>query len=102
LLALAIAAKEGDDETRRLALGALGDVARTSTHLFTFAEAIEALGGWGRGTRTAVANWYGNRSVAQLGYQLVKYRQRNGWTHTDILRLAHAKPSSVGHDALYR
>jgi 60 kDa SS-A/Ro ribonucleoprotein len=102
LLALAIAAKEGDDETRRLALASLGDVARTATHLFAFAEAIEALGGWGRGTRTAVAKWYANRSVEQLGYQLVKYRQRNGWTHADMLRLAHAKPATSEYDALFR
>lgn len=102
LLALAIAAKRGDDATRAAALQALPRVARTATHLFAFAEAIEALGGWGRGTRRAVAEWYRGRDVDALTYQAVKYRQRNGWTHTDMLRLAHVAPPAPAYDALFR
>ena len=66
LLALAIAAKRGDDATRTAALVALSQVARTSTHLFAFAEALEQLGGWGRGTRRAVADWYRDRDLDGL------------------------------------
>ena len=66
-------------------------VCRTSTHLFEFAEYLELLGqnGWGRAKRTAVANWYTDKTVDSLTYQVVKYRQRNGWTHRDMLRLSH-------------
>ena len=102
LLALAIAAKRGDDATRKAALTALPRVARTATHLFAFAEAIEELGGWGRGTRRAIADWYRERVLDSLAYQAVKYRQRNGWTHADLLRLAHAQPPTPEHDALFR
>jgi 60 kDa SS-A/Ro ribonucleoprotein len=102
LLALAIAAKRGDETTRRAALDALPQVARTSTHLFAFAEALEQLGGWGRGTRRAVANWYRDRNVEALQYQAVKYRQRDGWTHSDMLRLAHAQPPTSDHDRVFR
>ncbi len=49
ILALAIAAKRGDDETRKFALTQLPRVCRTGTHLFEFAEFIAAprrLGTW--------------------------------------------------------
>lgn len=100
LLALAIAAKRGDEVTRTAALEALRQVARTSTHLFALAEALEQLGGWGRGTRRAVADWYRDRDLDALQYQAVKYRQRGGWTHADMLRLAHAQPPTPDHDRL--
>lgn len=69
----------------------VNEVARTSTHLFEFAEFIENLGGWGRSKKAAVAAWYTSRSVDDLAYQVIKYRQRNGWTHRDLFRLAHPK-----------
>jgi 60 kDa SS-A/Ro ribonucleoprotein len=102
LLALAIAAKRGSEGTRKAALEALPRVARTATHLFAFAEAIEQMGGWGRGTRRAVGDWYRGRDLDALTYQAVKYRQRNGWTHRDLLRLAHAEPPTPDYDALFR
>jgi 60 kDa SS-A/Ro ribonucleoprotein len=32
----------------------------------------------------------------------VKYQQRDGWSHADLLRLAHPKAPSVQHDAVFR
>lgn len=101
IFALAMAAKRGDEPARRAALDALPHVCRTGTHLFAFAEAVEAFGGWGRGTRRAVAAWY-NRPARDVAYQVVKYAQRNGWTHRDLLRLAHAAPADAEHGALFR
>ena len=54
------------------------EVARTSTHLFQFAEALQGFGGWGRATTRAVAGWYERDRVGQLAYQAIKYRQREG------------------------
>src|SRR5690606_4531802 len=34
--------------------------------------------------------------------QAVKYRQRDGWSHGDLLRLAHPKAPSPQHDAVFR
>jgi 60 kDa SS-A/Ro ribonucleoprotein len=93
ILALAIAAKRGDEVTRKLAFAALPGVCRTGTHLFQFAAYVDALGGWGRGARTAVGRWYSAKGPDLLGYQLVKYRQRNGWAHSDLLRLSHPRPT---------
>ena len=102
IFVLAMAAKLGDLETRRLALEALPKVCRIGTHLLHFAEYVQAFGGWGRGTRSAVARWYNGKAVDKLAYQLVKYQSRDGWSHRDLLRLAHPKPATVEHDALFR
>jgi 60 kDa SS-A/Ro ribonucleoprotein len=89
LFALAMAAGHGDLATRRAALEALPRVARTSTHLFQFATFVEGSRGWGRALRRSVGGWYAGRSPEALAYQAVKYRQREGMTHRDLLRLAH-------------
>jgi 60 kDa SS-A/Ro ribonucleoprotein len=93
LFALAAAAKLGDDDGRKSALAAVPLVARTGTHLFLFAGYLQQFGGWGRGTRRAIGNWYVDpeRDVANVAYQALKYRQREGWTHADLLRLSHPK-----------
>src|SRR5204863_8891956 len=45
--------------------------------------------GWGRSLRRAVGRWYSAQPVDALAYQAVKYRQRLGVTHRDLLRLSH-------------
>jgi len=89
LFALAMATGLGDEATRKAALEALPQVARTSTHLFQFATFVEGFRGWGRSLRRAVGRWYAAQPVDSLAYQAVKYRQRDGVTHRDVLRLAH-------------
>ena len=80
---------------------ALSRVARTGTHLFQFATFAEQFRGWGRALRRAVGGWYAARPVGALAYQAVKYRQRDGVTHRDLLRLAHpAGRVSAGNPTL--
>lgn len=102
IFALALAAGLGDDVTRRAALDALPEVCRIGTHLFNFATYVEQFRGWGRGLRRAVGAWYQREDVDALAYQAVKYRQRNGWTHRDLLRLGHPTPPTDEHNELYR
>lgn len=101
LFALAIAASFGNDDTRRLALAALPKVARIGTHLFQFAGYVETFRGWGRGLRKAVAGWYLDRDVDSLAYQALKYRQREGWSHRDLLRLAHPVTAEAARKTLF-
>jgi 60 kDa SS-A/Ro ribonucleoprotein len=89
LYALALAAGVGDDDTRKAALTALPQVARTGTHLFQFASFVEGFRGWGRALRRAVARWYADKPAEALAYQAIKYRQRDGVSHRDLLRLSH-------------
>lgn len=101
LFALAMAASLGDEKTRQAALAALPKVARIGTHLFHFVHYVEGFRGWGRSLRRAVADWYQAKSPDDLAYQLVKYQQRDGWSHRDLLRLAKPVPVDEQHKALY-
>lgn len=102
LFVLAMAAASPDENVRQAALSALARVARTGTHLFTFLEMVQAFRGWGRALSRAVGNWYNDKTVDNAAFQMVKYRQRNGWTHRDVLRLAHSRPDNMARNALYR
>ena len=100
LFALALAAAAEDLGTRRAALAALPRVARIGTHLFQFATFAEGARGWGRALRRAVGAWYAEQSTDRLAYQLVKYRQRGGWSHRDLLRLSHPEVTDPARAAL--
>jgi 60 kDa SS-A/Ro ribonucleoprotein len=101
ILALALCAKTGDDATRAAAFAAVPKVCRIGTHLYHFASFVNELGGWGRGTKRAIGNWFNNRPASELAYQLVKYQARDGWSSRDLLRLSHPAPRTVDHAALY-
>ncbi|WP_083467953.1 TROVE domain-containing protein [Methylobacterium tarhaniae] len=101
IFALALAAASPDLATRRAALRALPQVCRTGTHLFQFAGVVEAMRGWGRGLRRAVGTWYCATPVEALAFQAVKYRSRQGWTHRDLLRLAHPETEEPARRALF-
>jgi len=102
IFALAIAASHGDVVVRRLALAALPRVCRTGTHLFEFIDQVEQLRGWGSALKRAVAAWYTSRDPGSLAYQLVKYQQRNGRSHRDVMRQAHPKSDDTVMSALFR
>ena len=102
IFALALVAAHGQAEAKALAFQSLAKVCRIGTHLFHFAEYVNALRGWGRGLRNAVGSWYVNRDADELARQVVKYQQRDRWSHGDLLRLAHPKAPSRDHDAVFR
>lgn len=102
LFVLALCFAEGDAATKTAAVDALPKVARIGTHLFTFLEYANALRGWGRVLKRAVANWYEAKDVDGLAYDLTKYRERNGWSHRDALRLAHPHTHDEAKNWLYR
>lgn len=102
VFALAMAAGDARLETRRAALQALPKVCRTGTDLFHFVRAVEGFRRWGRGLRGAVARWYNEKPAEALAYQAIKYQQRDGWSHRDLLRLAHPVAPTPQHDALFR
>lgn len=101
IFALALAASCEDAATKTAALGAVRAVCRTGTHLFTFAAAVNSLRGWGRGLKRSIGAWYTeDRSPHEIVRQLTKYQQRNGWSHRDLLRLAHPKKPEL--DPIFR
>ena len=104
VFALAIGASHKDVKTRQLALAALPAVCRTSTHLFQFVKASRALGrGWGRAMKRAVAKWYNDMPVGSVAFQVIKYREREGYTHKRLLQTAHPDPGTDAQRAeLYK
>ncbi len=102
IFALALLVTHGDAKAKAHAFTSLNKVCRIGTHLFHFAEYVNAMRGWGRGLRNAVGHWYVDRGADDLAHQAVKYQQRNGWSHGDLLRLAHPKAPSAQHDAIFR
>ena len=93
LFVLALAASEGDPSVKREAYQALSKVARIGTHLFHFTEYKKSMGGLGgNGFKRALKRWYNDMPVNKLALQVVKYQQRDGWSHKDLLRLAHVRP----------
>jgi 60 kDa SS-A/Ro ribonucleoprotein len=102
IFVMALVAAGGDAKARQAAFAALPKVCRTGTHLFQFATFVQSIRGWGRGLRRGIAGWYQNLEARSLAYQVVKYRQRDGWTHTDTLRLSHPKPGNETQGAIYK
>jgi 60 kDa SS-A/Ro ribonucleoprotein len=101
-LALASSPKFADSETNAAALHALPRVARTGAHLCKYAGYVGSLRGWGRGLRTAVADWYTSKPIQELATQILKHRHRKGWSHRDLLRLSHPKPPTPEYNALFQ
>ena len=96
ILCLAICARSKHLETKRAAYAAITQVLRIPTHLFTFIDTCETLSqpttGWGRAHRKAIQKWYTGKKPRNLAVAVTKYKQRNGWSHRDVLRLCHVKP----------
>ncbi len=102
LFALAIVSAMANLEGRQAAYAALPQVARIGTHLLHCVKYREQFTGWSRGLRNAVSAWYLSKSVDDAAFQMVKYRQRQGWAQRDLLRLAHPKPPNEQYSRLFK
>lgn len=90
LLALAVLYAHNDKEAvRTWVKDNFTKIVRTGTHLFEFVSYVTMYRGWGRGLRSLVGSWYKDKTPDDLAYQVVKYRQRDGWAHRDLLRKSH-------------
>lgn len=82
-------------------------VIRTFTHMSEIERYAKFLGLSGRSYRSAKAAWYRTetpekynggwvsskkpKTAESVAYQAIKYRQRDGWTHRDVVRTTHPK-----------
>ena len=101
-LSLCVNPEYADADTRGYAMAVLPEVARIGTHLFHFAEFVNSQRGWGRHLREGIANWYTRQDETQLANQALKYQQRDGWSHRDLIRLAHPRPDTAVKSNLFR
>ena len=102
IVVLALAAAKGSTEVQAAAYAALPKVARIGTHLFTFVNMLNSMGKWNAAAKRGVSQWYTGRQIDRLAVQLLKYQSRNGWSHRDVLRLAHVKPQNESQTNLFK
>lgn len=97
-----VAALAPEADERHYAYSKLNEVARTATTLFMFLSFFKQLRGtWPTGLNKAVRRWYSEKSVDSLAYQGVKYRNREGFTHRDALRISHPVADTSERNNLY-
>jgi 60 kDa SS-A/Ro ribonucleoprotein len=102
LLIMALASLSEDPATKNAAYANMHRVARTGMHLFTFADLRKELeGGWGRGMKNAISNWFTKKNADKVAFQTAKYQQREGWSMRDLLRLAHPIAPTPEHQAVF-
>lgn len=102
VMAMACSAKYATDDVTEYALSKVRLVARTLSFLYTFLDMVLQSRGWGRGLRNMVAGWFQNAGYHNAAYQVIKYRQRNGWSARDVLRLAHVPIIDREMNAIFR
>lgn len=76
-------------------------VVRTGSHFYEWLSYTKSLRGFGKIVRECGRAWLSNPNAKALAYQLLKYQQRQGFSHRDALRLFHIKPTSDDHQALF-
>lgn len=90
LFALAVVINQTEDvQARTYAYSKVSEVARTASTLFEFVGYLSQFQGLGgMGFQKSIGRWYNEKDVDKLAYQMVKYRQRDGWDHSRLLRLS--------------
>ncbi len=77
-------------------------VVRTGSHFYEWLSYTKSVRGFGKIVREAGQKWLSREDVKGLAYQLLKYQQRQGFSHRDVLRLFHVKPPTEDHNQLFK
>jgi hypothetical protein len=93
-------------ECKRAGLDAIQSVCRIPTHWFMLLKYIRDLSqdkktpgkGMGAGVRSAFTKLYTSRTGPELAVLLTKYKNREGWTHRDVISLLHINPADMKDD----
>jgi hypothetical protein len=107
MMSLAAAIVFACDQTcKAQALAAINQVCRIPTHLFMLIQYIRDLSqdkakpgkGFGKGVRRALTEYYTSRGGLELAVLVTKYKNREGWTHEDLISLLHINPANMKDD----
>ena len=58
--------------------------------------------GWNNLHKRAISKWYKDKHPSSLAYQVTKYKDRCGYSHKDVFRLAHVKPDTLEQEWLFK
>jgi len=94
LFVLSEAAKK-NDKIRKIVFSNISRFCRTFSTLAQFLSFMGKEMSWGRHTKRELSKWFINQSHRELAYQLTKYRNRNGYTPKDLLKLIHINPERI-------
>jgi len=95
-----------DPKCKTQALAAINEVCRIPTHIFMLVQYIRDLSqdkarpgkGFGKGVRRALTEYYTSRGGLELAVLVTKYKNREGWTHGDLISLLHINPAQMKDD----
>ena len=96
-----------DNACKAQALAAINQVCRIPTHLFMLVQYIRDISqdkpknpgkGFGKGVRRALTEYYTSRNGLELAVLVTKYKNREGWTHEDLISLLHINPAEMKDD----
>jgi hypothetical protein len=95
-----------DNTCKAQALAAINQVCRIPTHLFMLVQYIRDISqdkknpgkGFGKGVRRALTEYYTSRGGLELAVLVTKYKNREGWTHEDLISLLHINPANMKDD----
>ena len=102
LFALVLLSMGEAPEAKRAFQNIFPQVVRTGSHFYEWLSYTKSMRGFGKIVREAGTSWLSNADVKALAYQLLKYQQRQGFSHRDALRLFHVKPPTEDHNQLFQ
>lgn len=102
ILALVLLSMGETPEAKRAFTQIFPQVVRTGSHFYEWLSYTKSMRGFGKVVREAGKAWLSCEDVKGLAYQLLKYQQRQGFSHRDALRLFHVKPPTKDHDRLFQ
>ncbi|XP_015596736.1 60 kDa SS-A/Ro ribonucleoprotein [Cephus cinctus] len=104
VFALAVCVKQDKCESLRTkAYNLVSYICAKPQHFFLFIKFVSELsktelkksGGWGHGLKNAVCKWYTKTNSLDLAEKVTQYRGKYGWTHKDIIKLSHIRPTTA-------
>lgn len=58
--------------------------------------------GWTNYIKTFIRDWYNNKSIEQLMYDITTCSKKYTWEHKDLIRLAHVKPKNENYNIIFK
>lgn len=101
ILALVLLSTGESPEAKKAFQEIFPQVVRTGSHFYEWLNYTKSLRGFGKVIREVGRSWLSREDVKSLAYQLLKYQQRQGFSHRDALRLFHVKPPTENHRQLF-